>query len=128
MPRKEILSIFFIIGLLTLGVHSIEAQQTIIGEDNPAVDVQAVQAAASKGGEVLLNGTFDFGEKGSVTINKDVKIVGEKDSQGLPITKIKGGFRTFFSPLPSQLPPQAPGPKMANQSIHCDEIQAFPII
>jgi hypothetical protein len=91
------------------------------------VDVQAVQAAASQGGEVLLKGTFDFGEKGSVTINKDVKIVGEKDNQVLPITKIKGGFQTFFSPLPAQLPPQAPGPKIAIQNIHFDGTLAFPI-
>jgi len=85
-----------------------------------------VQAAASQGGEILLKGTFDFGEKGSVNINKDVKFVGEKDSQGVPITKIKGGLRTFLSPLPAQLPPQAPGPKIAIQySILTDS--AFPI-
>ena len=128
MLRRKILSIFLMIGLLTLGAPSVYSQQTVIGQDNPAVDIQAVQAAASQGGEVLLKGTFDFGEKGSVTINKDLKIAGEKDIRGVLTTKIKGGFRTFFSPLPSQLPPQAPGPKMANQSIHCDEIQAFPII
>ena len=127
MVRRAILSIFLIAGLLALGVHSIGAQQTIIGQDNPAVDVQAVQAAVSRGGEVLLKGTFDFGEKGSVTIDKDVKIAGEKDSQGVLTTKIKGGFRTLFSPLPSQLPPQAPGPKITIQYIHFDGTQAFPI-
>jgi len=127
MLRKAILLIFLIGGLLALVVPSIGAQQTIIGQDNPALDVQAVQAAASRGGEVLLKGTFDFGEKGSVTINKDVKFVGEKGSQGVPITKIKGGFRTFLSPLPAQLPPQAPGPKIAIQNIHFDGTLAFPI-
>jgi hypothetical protein len=127
MARRAILLIFLIAGLLTIGVHSIGAQQTIIGQDNPTIDVQAVQAAASQGGEILLKGTFDFGEKGSVNINKDVKFVGEKDSQGVPITKIKGGFRTFLSPLPAQLPPQAPGPKIAIQYLHFDQTQAFPI-
>ena len=127
MARKAILLIFLIAGLLGLDVHSIGAQQTVIGQDNPAVDVQAVQAAVSQGGEVLLKGTFDFGEKGSVTINKDVKIVGEKNSQGVPITKIKGGFRTFLSPLPAQLPPQAPGPKTAIQNIHFDGSLAHPV-
>jgi hypothetical protein len=127
MMRRAIMLIFLIGGLLALVVPSIGAQQTIIGQDNPAVDVQAVQAAASRGGEVLLKGTFDFGEKGSVTIKKDVKFVGEKGSQGVPITKIKGGFRTFLSPLPAQLPPQAPGPKIVIQSIHFDGTLAFPI-
>jgi len=127
MLKKISLSIFLIVGLLALEVHSVTAQQTIIGQDNPAVDVQAVQAAASRGGEVLLKGTFDFGEKGFVTINKDVKFAGEKDNQGVPITKIKGGFQTFFSPLPAQLPPQGPGPKIAIQNIHFDGTQAFPI-
>ncbi len=127
MLRKIFLWSFLIAGLLALGAHSGNAQQTVIGQDNPAVDVQAVQAAVSQGGEVLLKGTFDFGEKGSVNINKDVRIVGEKNSQGIPITKIKGGFRTFLSPLPPQLPPQAPGPKIAIQSIHFDGALAFPI-
>jgi len=127
MARKAISSFLLIAGLLALAATSTYAQQTVIGQDNPAVDVQAVKAAVSQGGEVLLKGTLDFGEKGSVTINKDAKIFGEKDSQGLPITKIKGGFQTFFSPLPAQLPPQAPGPKIAIQNIHFDGTLAFPI-
>ena len=127
MARKAISSFLLIAGLLALAATSTYAQQTVIGQDNPAVDVQAVQAAVSQGGEVFLKGTFDFGEKGSVNINKDVKIVGEKDSQGVPTTKIKGGYQTLFSPLPAQLPPQAPGPKIAIQNIHFDGTLAFPI-
>ena len=127
MVRKTNLSIFLIVALLSLGVHSVNAQQTVIGQDNPAVDVQAVQAAVSQGGEILLERTFDFGEKGSVTISKDVKIVGERDSQGIPITKIKGGYQTFLSPLPARLPPQGPGPKIAIQNIHFDGTLAYPI-
>jgi hypothetical protein len=127
MLKKLFLSIFLIVGLFALGVHSVNAQQTVFGQDNPAVDVQAVQAAVSQGGEILLKRTFDFGEKGSVIINKDVKIVGEKDDQGVPTTKIKGGTRTFFSPLPTLLPPQMPGPKIAIQNIQFDGTLAFPI-
>ena len=127
MPKKVFFSICLIVVLFALGVHSVIAQQTVVGQDNPAVDVQAVQAAVSQGGEIVLKGTFDFGEKGSVTISKDVKIVGEKDSQGIPITKIKGGSRTFLSPLPAQLPPQAPGPKIAIQNIHFGETLMCPI-
>ncbi len=127
MASKVILLIFLIAALLALDVHSIGAQQTVLGQDNPAVDVQAVQAAVSQGGEVLLKGTFDFGEKGSVIINKDVKIVGEKGSQGVPITKIKGGFQNFLSPLPAQLPPQAPGPKIVIQNVHFDGALFIPV-
>lgn len=127
MLRNLFLSIFLIVGLFALGVHSVNAQQTVIGQDNPAVDVQAVQAAVSQGGEIVLKRTFDFGEKGSVIISKDVKIIGEKDSQGIPTTKIKGGLRTFLSPLPAQLPPRAPGPEIAIQDIHFDGTQAYPI-
>ncbi len=127
MFRREILSIFLIAGLSVLGVHSVNAQQIVIGQDDPAVDVQAVQAAVSLGGEILLKGIFDFGERGSVTLTKDVEIIGERDPQGDPTTKIKGGFRTFFSPLPPQLPPQVPGPNITIQGIHFDGTQAFPI-
>jgi hypothetical protein len=127
MARKTILSIFLIAGFVSLGIALVGAQQTVIGQDNPKADVQAVQAAVDKGGEILLKGTFDFGEKGSVALSKDVKIVGEKDSQGVPITKIKGGVRSLLSPLPAQLPPQAPGPKIAIQDIHFDGTLAFPI-
>jgi hypothetical protein len=105
----------------------VHAQITVSGQNNLSIDVQAVQTAVSQGGDVILKGTFDFGDKGSVTISKDVKIVGEKDSQGIPITKIKGGLQTFFSPLPAQLPPQVSGPKITIQYIHFDRTLAYPI-
>lgn len=95
-------------------------RKTIIGRDNPGVDVQAVQDAASHGGEILLKGVFDFGDRGRMNIVKDVKIVGEAANGGKPITKIKGGYWTFHSPLPSILPPKDPGPKIMIQSIHFD--------
>lgn len=107
--------------------NSADAQITIIGQNNPAADIQAVQKAVDQGGMILLKGTFDFGDKGSVIISRDVEIVGEKDGQGIPITKIRGGFQTFLSPLPAQLPPQAPGPKIAIQNIHFDETLMSPI-
>ena len=56
--------------------NSAEAQITIVGQNNPAVDIQAVQKAVDQGGTVNLKGTFDFGDKGRVNITKDVKIVG----------------------------------------------------
>ena len=127
MARKSIFLIFSVAGVLTFGIHSVNAQKTVIGQNNPAVDVQAVQAAVSQGGEILLKGIFDFGDKGRVNITKDAKIVGEtsgKDSLG---TKIRGGFWTFHSPLPSKLPPENPGPKISIQNIHFDGALWSPI-
>jgi len=106
---------------------SAEAQITIAGQNNPTVDIQAVQKAVDEGGTVNLKGTFDFGDKGRVNITKDVKIVGEIDPKGSPLAKIKGGFSTFHSPLPSQLPPEVPGPKITVQNIHFDGALGWPI-
>jgi len=125
MVRKLIIPVFVIIAIVS--ANSVEAQITIVGQNNPSIDIQAVQEAVSQGGTILLKGTFDFGDKGRAIINKDVKIVGDKDSQGIPTTKIRGGFQTFFSPLPAQLPPQAPGPKITIQHIHFDGTLAHPI-
>ena len=91
--------------------NSAEAQTAIVGQNNPSVDIQAVQKAVDQGGTVNLKGTFDFGNEGRVNITKDVKIVGEKDSKGTSVTKIKGGFWTFHSPLPTKLLPDVPAPR-----------------
>jgi hypothetical protein len=93
----------------------------VTGKGDPVYDIKAVQDAVDKGGKVLLKGTFDFGKKGKVSIKNDIEIIGETDTQGLPLTKIKGGFWTFNSPLPSkESPPEAPGPKIAIRGIHFD--------
>jgi len=93
----------------------------VMGQGDPKADVVAVQKAVDQGGAVLLKGTFNFGQKGRVIIKKDVEIVGESDSKGRPITEIKGGFWTFYSPLPStELPLPTPGPKVKIKNIHFD--------
>jgi len=124
-----LVSIFIIAGWLLGFVVQIGAQpqKTITGQNNPAVDPQAVQAAVSEGGTIVLKGTLNFGDKGMVNITKDVNIMGETDDKGVPITKIKGGFWTFHSPLPSQLPPEVPGPKITIQNIHFDGALWCPI-
>lgn len=125
MRRILWIPVFMVIAIIS--INSAEAQTTVVGQNNSAVDIQAVQTAVDQGGTVLLKGTFDFGDKGSVTIGRDVRIIGEQDSQGIPITKVKGGFQAFFSPLPAQLPPQVPGPKITIQRIHFDGTKAHPI-
>ena len=117
MIRRLISSLFIVMAIFSLATA--EAEITIVGQNNPAVDIQAIQKAVDQGGTILLKGTFDFGDKGKVNITKDVKIIGETD-KGTPITKIKGGFWTFHSPLPSQLPVQVQGPKITIQKIHFD--------
>jgi hypothetical protein len=90
------------------------------------VDVQAVQKAVDQGGAVLLKGRFDFGDKGSVRITKDVNVLGETDERGTPRTTIRGGYYAFHSPLATQtLPP--PGPKITIKNIHFDGALWAPI-
>ena len=96
------------------------------GKSDPAVDMQAVQKAVDRGGTVLLKGRFDFGDKGSVTITKDVNVLGETDERGAPRTTIRGGYYAFHSSLTTQtLPP--PGPKITIKNIHFDGALWAPI-
>jgi len=120
----------FILSLMVMAIFSFasaEAEVTVVGQNNPSIDIQAVQRAVDEGGTINLKGTFDFGNEGRVNITKDVKIMGEKDSEGSLLTKIKGGFWTFHSPLPSQLPPGVPGSQITIQSIHFDGALWTPI-
>ena len=125
MVRRILISLFMVTAIFSFA--SAEAQVTIVGQKNPTIDIQAVQKAVDQGGTINLKGTFDFGDKGRVNITKDVKIIGERDSKGILLTKIKGGFWTFHSPLPSQLPPGVPGPEITIQNIHFDGALWTPI-
>ena len=128
---KPIISLIFVtISLVTLA-SSVAAQNydiTVEGQNNPEQDIKAIQEAVDKGGVILLRGIFDFGDKGRVSIKKDVKLVGEMDNEKNPLTKIKRGFWSFHSPLPSkESPPEAPGPKITIQGIHFDGAMWTPI-
>jgi len=124
MVQRIIISLFMVMAIFSF--NSAEAQITIVGQNNPAVDIQSVQRAVDQGGAINLKGTFDFGNDGKVNITKDVQIIGETNHKG-PVTKIKGGFWTFHSPLPAKLPPEAPGPKITIQGIHFDGALWTPI-
>jgi hypothetical protein len=107
-------------GLITAGT-TYAYDSIITGQDNPELDVKAVQDAVDKGGSVLLKGMFDFGQKGQVNIKKNVDISGESYINSDPTTKIKGGFWTFHSPLPTtELPLPGPGPMIKIKNIHFD--------
>ena len=73
----------------------------------PIAFLRAIAAALPDGGRVVLAGTFDFGERGRVTLTRDVEIVGRDGAT------IRGGFFTFMSPVPATLPPAGPGPRIA---------------
>jgi hypothetical protein len=113
--------------MVIFSFNSAQAQIIIVGQNNPTVDIRAIQKALDQGGPINLKGTFDFGDKGRVNITKDVMIVGETDNRGNPITKIKGGFWAFHSPLPAKLPPEVPGPKITIQGIYFDGALWAPI-
>jgi hypothetical protein len=125
MERRIIISLFMVMAIFSF--NSAEAQVTIVGQNSSAVDIQAVQKAVDQGGTINLKGTFDFGNEGRVNMTKDVKIVGETDNGGKPITKIKGGLWTLHSPFPPTLPPEAPGPKITIQNIYFDGALWTPI-
>lgn len=126
--NKQRIIIFLFLAMIIFSFNSAEAQITIVGQNNPAVDIQTVQKAVDQGGDVTLKGTFNFGNEGRVNITKDVKIVGETDNSGNPVTKITGGLWTFHSPLPSKLPPEFPGPKITIQAIHFDGALWAPVL
>jgi hypothetical protein len=117
MGRRIVIPLFIV--MVILSFNSADAQVTVVGQNSPAVDIQAIQKAVDQGGIVNLKGTFDFGNEGRVNITKDVQIIGETIPGG-PLTKIKGGFWAFYSPHPAQLPLTAPGPKITIKSIHFD--------
>jgi hypothetical protein len=117
----------FCVSLAAARLGGAESQVvTVEGKNDPAVDVQAVQKAVGQGGTILLKGRFDFGERGSVTITKDVEVRGEADESGAPRTTVRGGYQTFHSPRTAQAPPP-PGPKIAIKNIHFDGARWTPV-
>jgi len=94
---------------------------TVVGTNNPSLDVTAVQAAVAKSDSVLLEGTFDFGNDGRVELMRDVQICGEADEAGLPLTTIRRGEWDFFTPYPTFVTPLPLGPRVAIQQIHFAE-------
>jgi hypothetical protein len=102
------------VGMLMTGVSTAQATQytaTVIGQNDPSVDADAVQQAVDGGGFILLRGTFDFGASGRVTITRDVSIDGEVGGHGERLTTIKGGASSTFRTV-APIPVIDPGPKI----------------
>jgi len=112
--------VLLVLAFLPSTIFAVQYDTVVTGRNDSSADILAVQKAVDRGGSVLLKGTFDFGKDGAVKITKDVSIYGERDSQGAPATKIKGGTNVFQTSLPVQLPPQSPGPKVSVQNINFD--------
>ena len=51
MVQKIIISSFVVMALFSF--TSVEAQITIVGQDNPTIDIQAVQKAVDQGGPLI---------------------------------------------------------------------------
>lgn len=116
-----IIGVMIFLLLPTLAVSAATYDSVVTGKGDANQDVKAVQDAVNQGGTVLLKGTFDFGIEGRVNIKNDIKVFGETDSQGKPLTRINRGHWSFYSPMPSKdSPPEAPGPKIAIRGIHFD--------
>ncbi|MFC2046169.1 hypothetical protein ACFLTC_01435, partial [Chloroflexota bacterium] len=67
----------------------------VIGSNDPDLDVNKVQWAVDNYNRILLKGTFDFGDWGTVAVTRDVEIHGEK-SRNVYNTKIIGGQIPFL--------------------------------
>lgn len=110
--------------LLTIvlgGCQTLRPGATVTGSGDAAKDVPAVQAAVDAGGLVRLRGSFDFGDRGRVQLKRDVEIVGVDGAT------IRGGFFTFFSPLPESAAAAAPSPKIAIRNLNLDGALYGPI-
>jgi len=105
---------FSVGGLVALAPLFANAQTVVIGANDPAVDLPAVQAAVNGGGSVQLRGIFDFGIAGRVIVKNDVDIGGEIDVRGEPTTVVRNGEWPFHTPYPSfNTLPLPAGPKVA---------------
>jgi hypothetical protein len=93
----------------------------VVGQEDPAIDVDAVQTAVDRGGSVHLLGTFDFGDDGRVLLHRDVAISCGADALGRPITTITGGDWPFCAPAPADVPPAQTGPVISIECIHFRE-------
>ncbi len=127
--RHLIIALAFVfVAVFTADAFAEPYQSVVMGENDPARDIQSVQDAVDKGGAILLKGAFNFGDQGRVLIKKDVTISGEPRGQGQHSTVIRGGFWTFHAPPPSkEEPPEAPGPEIVIRDIHFDGAVWTPI-
>lgn len=107
--------------VLVAGCQSFTPGVSLEGTGDASKDVAAVQAAVDAGGTVRLRGTFDFGDKGRVSLRRDVELI------GAPGATIKGGFFPFSSPLPEAGQGSAPGPKIAIRNLKFDGALYGPI-
>ena len=69
-------------------------QIVVVGRENPAIDIQAVQDAVDKYDEVTLIGTFNFGSS-MVQISRSVVVRGEGKEDDIPETIIYKKGWTF---------------------------------
>jgi hypothetical protein len=98
MNKTKMMTILIIISVLASLSISAQTETKIIvkGTDDPSVDIVAVQSAIDTvgeagGGKVVLEGDFDFGAYGRVTIPFDnVTLEGEKNGVNFQ-TSIQGG-------------------------------------
>ncbi|MGE4195124.1 MAG: right-handed parallel beta-helix repeat-containing protein [Pseudodesulfovibrio sp.] len=119
---------FLILALLCTAAPALAVEGLVTGTGDPAQDVANVQAALDKGGTVHLRGTFDFGAEGRVKITRNVRILGQADGSGLPLTTINGGSWTLYAPLPhDDAPPAGTGPIIAVRSLHFDGARGTPL-
>lgn len=119
--KPNVLGIVVSLSLILIISNSFAYDHVVTGKGNAEYDLKVVKEAVDQGGKLLLKGSFTFGPKGSVNISNDIEIYGELNDEGMPVTKINGGFWTFHTTLPStDSPLPGPGPKVKIKNIHFD--------
>ncbi len=108
-----------------LVASSASAATVLLGRNDPARDVPALQAAASRGGLVVLVGSFDVGDE-TILIARDVIFWGLRTPRGAYLNRVKNGLWTFHS-MPPAATPLPPGPRITIRDLDLDGASGAPI-
>jgi len=91
---------------------------TVIGQDRPEIDAQAVQEAVDNYDEVILKGTFNFGSS-IVEISRSVVVRGEGKEEAVPAATIyKKGWSFPFTEFDSVFKVNGRNAKVSIENIH----------
>jgi parallel beta-helix repeat protein len=103
--KTKLFGVLLIVSMVIGTAPTVTADSTtVVGQDDAVCGdadgcdserLQAALDAAPPGAEIVLEGTFDFGDGQFVSLKKDVTIKGKRGGDGEYRSVIKGGMNTF---------------------------------
>ncbi len=122
MGKRQLLGLAF--GILLLAGGGLADQVTLVGANNPAIDLPAIQAAVNVPNRtVYLDGVFDLGAMGQVLINVQ-NLTLEGVATG---ATIKGGYYPITTlAVPGGVPPSG-AKNLTVRNIHFEDWSAYVI-